>query len=406
MKRPVPQHGVAGTESTSSTLAERAAWERRFSIATVITGVISGVMTYLGLMLLLGSMLQSLLLALVSVVLQVTCYRFLISQYGKASPSERGTLWGTVMGPVIVVVFLTSTFLAFYYMGVPQARKHDFIAVVEQGTDHLKEIKEKRGREAELAPVMKELSQRYADLVRAEVENGAVSGRRGHGKTASNLQSLAGTFRQAKNILLAEQERSSTALAEADRILLAMREIASQAGTGGEVMGEATQRFSAQLLALNAAIERTQNSPVDSVVETVRSGLAQQRHSPITARTRRGRRRQQRAADAVLAIAQESEEQLRRAVADLDQRPVETPAFRLLLPLELLQTYFHYVFWFLAYALAFDLLIPGVAIVSVAYLTRRLPREEPDPRERGMADDDDTELARRLRARQRPAPVG
>ncbi len=402
------QQSVSPSSLFSSSLAERDDCERQQLIPAALASLTSGVLTYQGLMLLIGAWAQALPLAIVSVAIHWTVSRFLIRHYSKGSPPERRRLLATLVLPSAATVALTSTSLAVFFTATPLARKMEQAEITDQATAVVQEIKERRNEETSLVPLVQGLKKRHE----------APEGKRKRGRLNSDMKALSRSLGEAETALEEGQSRSAAALQEADGILQEMRYITSTAGSGREVMEGSTQRFSGQLLALNEVLDRAQASPTENALRLVRSGVAQQRHMPVMGKTAAVRKRRQKGADAAAAMAADSLTEFEAAVEELDREPVEVPAFALMQPLALLKQYWDSLLWVISLCFAVDFLVPAVSVISLAYLTDRLRRRSserqvqeanvvalPAPKE-DEADEGETELQRRILARRHAAATG
>ncbi|MCB9717019.1 MAG: hypothetical protein H6712_24395 [Myxococcales bacterium] len=359
-----------------SSIREIEPLRRRLTVVLWIVAVVSGLLTYWGLAALLPRP-KAILLALVSVILATTSWGFLIAQWGRGSTQDRHQLTVLFAMPVALLVCLTSTFLAFYGMALPEAQRRDLVQIVDEASTLTQELERRRSAEQRLIPVLEAAARSYRDAAEEERASGRYSGRRGRrGSVFAGLETLASSFEEAARVMQEDEQDAAQALRDARTTLLAMRGLAVSAAADANALREASLQFEQHLLRLNAALTRAGESPVENVLSVIEGGLAQQQQTPITARRAKHRRQEAAGQKAVARMAHDTERRLEKVIGQLDRREIPVPMLRLALPFEAIAAHLEFVFPYLAYAVAIDLLLPVIALLMLGFVMQRLPQKQ------------------------------
>lgn len=330
----------------------------------------------------------SLELALVTTLFHTFSWMFLYEAVPRAAAGQasagRGALLVLVGFVAAAGIIATATF--YSWVGVaaaPSQRKH-FMAIIEDGTTVLAELRDARQREQELKPVLSQTSDSILQLAQDEEKHGALSTKNNKGPFTMALYGLSSAYADAAAILEKDDVAAQENFAEAERILATMRTLHAEASAHDDRVEDVNARFAEAALRLNRLLSELKKSPLRSALTVVRKSDTTIAFLPA----RRDAPGETAAKGALIKLASESKARIDQLAEGADRTFLKVPRFQTLSREEAAIQYIADFPQYPIYCLTIDLILPLIGLLAALFFAPFRRATEHVPTTRAVEEDD------------------
>ncbi len=238
-----------------------------FEVGTIVLALVAAYSVYQGARFFFEGALHHLMMAAVSLIVELSVYLYLHRTYPYASSTGRRHLaWGLLVAIPFIVCL--STIMGMGFFGGDTALRNRMNKIVEASETEFNRVYGDVKSETQIAAQLDVLSKQFAALA-AQERQGGLTGTTGTGSVSTTIQSVSTMLGQMRNAMSDGQQKADSLRRELEDKLGELRTIVY--GVSGQ--GSRTVTFGTKLSEFNALLAQLQATSVKPTITTLAEQL-------------------------------------------------------------------------------------------------------------------------------------